>query len=172
MESAYRPELWRDLYVMLGTSSAGLIGLLFIASSLHLDDMKNEVFRLRASNNTLCLLVMLIQAAAILVPQSTAALGIELTASNLLGLMIPLSFTYKVHFKNKSDGSRGGYSIYRAVGYMGGYLLGVAGGVALVSQLRWGMYLVTISYLGVLTAVIWNAWIIMFGLRRTAKFQR
>jgi len=157
---------------MLGTSSAGLIGLLFIASSLHLDDMKNEVFRLRASNNTLCLLVMLVQAAAILVPQSTVMLGIELTASNLLGLMIPLSFTYKVHFKNKSDGRRGGYSIYRAVGYMGGYLLGIAGGVALINMSGWGMYLATISYIGVLAAVIWNAWIIMFGLRRAAPVKK
>lgn len=168
MKNTYQLELWRDLYVMLGTSSAGLIGLLFIASSLHLDDMKNEVFRLRASNNTLCLLVMLVQAAAILVPQSAVMLGIELTASNVLGLMIPLSFTYKVHFKNKSDGSRGGYSIYRAVGYMGGYLLGVVGGIALINLSRWGMYLATISYVGVLVAVIWNAWIIMFGLRRPA----
>jgi hypothetical protein len=169
MENTYQLELWRDLYVMLGTSSAGLIGLLFIASSLHLDDMKNEVFRLRASNNTLCLLVMLVQAAAILVPQSTIMLGIELTASNVLGLMIPLSFTYKVHFKNKSDGSRGGYSIYRAVGYMGGYLLGVAGGIALINLSLWGMYLATISYVGVLAAVIWNAWIIMFGLKRQLR---
>ena len=168
MESAYQPELWRDLYVMLGTSSAGLIGLLFIASSLHLDDMKNEVFRLRASNNTLCLLIMLIQAAVILVPQPTVMLGLELTVSNLLGLMIPLSFTYKVHLKNKSVGSRGGYSIYRAVGYMGGYLLGVGGGIALINLSYWGMYLVTVSYVGVLAAVIWNAWIIMFGLRRRA----
>lgn len=166
METEHPLELWRDLYVMLGTSSAGLIGLLFIASSLHLDDMKNEVFRLRASNNTLCLLVMLVQAAAILVPQSTVMLGIELAASNLLGLMIPLSFTYKVHFKNKSDGRRGGYSIYRAIGYMGGYLLGIAGGIALINLSRWGMYLATISYVGILAAVIWNAWIIMFGLRR------
>ena len=92
METEHPLELWRDLYVMLGTSSAGLIGLLFIASSLHLDDMKNEVFRLRASNNTLCLLVMLVQAAAILVPQSTVMLGIELAASNLLGLMISAQF--------------------------------------------------------------------------------
>jgi len=115
---------------------------------------------------------MRVQAAAILVPQSTVMLGIELTASNLLGLMIPLSFTYKVHFKNNSDGSHGGYSFYRAVGYMGGYLFGVAGGIALINLSRWGMYLATISYVGGLAAVIWNAWIIMFELRRAAPRKR
>jgi hypothetical protein len=37
MEQTHSPELWRDLYVMLGTSSAGLLGLLFVATSFHLD---------------------------------------------------------------------------------------------------------------------------------------
>jgi hypothetical protein len=35
MEYAYQAELWRDMFVVLGTSSAALIGLLFIATSLH-----------------------------------------------------------------------------------------------------------------------------------------
>jgi hypothetical protein len=164
-----QPELWRDLYVMLGTSSAGLIGLLFIASSLHLEEMKNDVFRLRASNNTLCLLTMLIQAAAILVPQATTALGVELTATNLIGLMIPLHFTYKVQIRDKSLGRRGGYSLYRAIGYIAGYLIGVAGGIALINLSAWGMYFITLSYICVIAAVIWNAWMIMFGLQPTTR---
>jgi hypothetical protein len=59
MEDAHLPELWRDLYVMLGTSSAALIGLLFVVTSLHLDDVvKNPVFRVRAYNGTLYLLIL------------------------------------------------------------------------------------------------------------------
>ena len=42
MENAYQPELWRDLYVMLGTSSAALVGLLFIVTSFHLDEIVNN----------------------------------------------------------------------------------------------------------------------------------
>ena len=50
MESAYQPELWRDLYVMLGTSSAALIGLLFVVTSLHLNEVMNKpVFRANRS---------------------------------------------------------------------------------------------------------------------------
>ena len=168
MENTYQLELWRDLYVMLGTSSAGLIGLLFIASSLHLDDMKNEVFRLRASNNTLCLLVMLVQAAAILVPQSTIMLGIELTASNVLGLMIRWFYLQgtlqeQIRWQPRWIFDLSGCRLY------GWLFAGVAGGIALINLSLWGMYLVTISYVGVLAAVIWNAWIIMFGLKRQLR---
>ena len=42
MDHAYQPELWRDLYVMLGTAAAALIGLLFIATSLHLNEIVNN----------------------------------------------------------------------------------------------------------------------------------
>ena len=38
-ESAHLIDAWHDLYVMLGTSSAALIGLLFIATSIHLDEV-------------------------------------------------------------------------------------------------------------------------------------
>jgi hypothetical protein len=33
MENAYQPALWHDFFVVLGSSSAALIGLLFIATS-------------------------------------------------------------------------------------------------------------------------------------------
>jgi hypothetical protein len=33
MESTYQPELWRDMFVLLGSSAAALIGLLFIAAA-------------------------------------------------------------------------------------------------------------------------------------------
>ena len=75
---AFQPEQWRDLYVMLGTTAGALIGLLFVAMSLHLDLMvSNPIFRLRARNNTIHLLIMLVQAGLLLAPQPEALLGIE-----------------------------------------------------------------------------------------------
>jgi hypothetical protein len=109
MLSEYRPELWRDLYVMLGTSSAALIGVLFIVTSLRIDEfMDNQAFQIRARNITLHLLAMLVQAAAVLTPQPPAFLGAELVAINLCGLWLPASFAYKAFYKNKEMGRRGG----------------------------------------------------------------
>lgn len=45
MESTEITHMWRELYVMLGTSSAALIGLFFIATSLHIGEVvSNPVF--------------------------------------------------------------------------------------------------------------------------------
>jgi hypothetical protein len=33
MENPHQPELWQNVFVVLGSSSAALIGLLFIAAS-------------------------------------------------------------------------------------------------------------------------------------------
>jgi hypothetical protein len=36
MENALNLAAWSNIYVILGSSSAGLVGLLFIVTSLHL----------------------------------------------------------------------------------------------------------------------------------------
>ncbi len=167
MEPAPHLEAWRDLYVMLGTSSAALVGLLFVAASLHLSEIvNNQIYRIRSRNITLLLIVMLVQAAAILTPQSTSALGIELVALNLCGLWPPITLTYQVFFRDRKIGKRDGFSIYRAINIHASYLLGIAGGAVLIKQSNWGMYLVTVSYVSLLVSAIWNAWLIMLGVGR------
>ena len=37
MENAYHPEAWHELYVTMGGALAALTGLLFVATSLHVD---------------------------------------------------------------------------------------------------------------------------------------
>jgi len=179
MESASISERWHDLYVMLGGSSAALLGLLFVATSLHLDEIVNNPgYRTRARNLTIHLVVTLILAAAVLTPQPTAVLGAELVAVSLCGLWLPLSFHYNAHFKNKAMGKRGGLSIYRGLTYLVAYLLGIAGGAALIEQANWGMYLLTLAYVIFIGSVVWNAWMIMVGVglaeeqRKKADAQR
>ena len=168
MHGEYHSEAWRELYVMLGTSSAALIGVLFIVTSLRISDfMDNQAFQLRARNITLHLLATLVQAAAVLTPQPSALFGAELVVINLCGLWLPASFIYAAFVRNKAMGTRGGFSIYRAMTYLTYYVLGVAGGAGLIVQLNAAMYLVTIAYVGFLVSVIWDAWTIMFGAGQT-----
>ena len=77
MENAYQPELWQNVYVVLGSSSAALIGLLFIATSLHLDEIINNLgLRRRAFNNTRYLLMIFVE--ALLIPCLSGFLPIRL----------------------------------------------------------------------------------------------
>ena len=100
-------DAWHDLYVMLGTSSAALIGLLFIATSLHLGEVvSNPGFRVRSYNQTLYLLTLLVEAIFILVPQPVSFLGAELMALNLVGLWIALSTSYIFIYKHRDNSRR------------------------------------------------------------------
>jgi len=164
MANAYQPELWHDLYVMLGTSSAALIGLLFVVMSIHHGEIKkNPVFYIRAHNITLHLLTTLVEAALILTPQPMVILGVELVALNLFGLRLPAIFVYRYFYKNRKAGSRASYSIYRGMINIGAYLAGIAGGAFLIEMSNWGLYLVTASFVTFLVSGILNAWTIMFG---------
>src|SRR4029450_1826247 len=158
-ESAGLIDAWRDLYVMLGTSSAALIGLLFIATSIHLSDVvSNPGFRVRSYNQTLYLLTLLVEAILILVPQPVWFLGAELMALNLVGLWIALSTSYTFIYKHRDDSHRGGSKMSRAIPLTVAYLLGIAGGITLIQGSRWGMYIVTVSYTTLLVTVVLAAW--------------
>ena len=152
---------------MLGTSSAALIGLLFVATSLHLGEvMSNPAFRIRAYNATLYLLTLLVEAALILVPQPVPFLGAELMVLNLVGLSLPISTTYTFVYKHRIISRRVGMRMSRVVTPSVAYLLGVAGGIALIQGSHWGMYLVSVSYITLLVAVVLGTWSIMLGVER------
>jgi hypothetical protein len=169
MSSAPLAAEWRELYGMLGTSSAALIGLLFVATSLHLAEISNEeVFRLRAEYTTLILVSTLLDATAILVPQPMRVLGVMLLAVNLWGLSFPLTLLSRA-LKIPGSRGRGGFSVHRAEFFIAGYCLGIVGAGAVAAGREWGMYGVTMSYASLLIASIWNGWMIMQGIGRDER---
>jgi hypothetical protein len=166
-ESADLIDAWHDLYVMLGTSSAALIGLLFIATSIHLGEVvSNPGFRVRSYNQTLYLLTLLVEAILILVPQPVPFLGAELMVLNLVGLWFTISTTYTFFYKHRDDRHRGGMKMSRAIPLSVAYLLGLAGGIALIQRSHWGMYIVTVSYTTLLVTVVLGAWSTMIGMEQ------
>ncbi len=166
-ESADLIDAWHDLYVMLGTSSAALIGLLFIATSIHLGEVvSNPGCRVRSYNQTLYLLTLLVEAILILVPQPVPFLGAELMVLNMVGLWFTISTTYTFIYKHRDDRHRGGMKMSRAIPLSVAYLLGLAGGIALIQGSHWGMYIVTVSYTTLLVTVVLGAWSTMIGMEQ------
>ena len=166
------PSSWNELYLMLGSSSAALIGLLFVATSLHLAEIANEViYRLRAQYTMLILLSTLIQGTAVLIPQPIAVLGVELLAVNIWGLSFPITLLSKA-IKIPGSRGRGGFSVRRAGVFIVGYLIGIVGAGAVATGREWGMYGVTVSYTILLIISIWNGWMIMQGIGRGERFRK
>ena len=52
------------------------------------------------------------------------------------------------------------------------YLLGIAGGIALIQGSHWGMYLVSVSYITLLVAVVLGTWSIMLGVERMEQREK
>ncbi len=164
MANVYQPEAWRDLFVMLGTAAATLVGLLFVVMSLYFnairaradDDVAATVHAAR--NNTYHLLTVIVTAAAVLAPQPPAILGAELIAFHLFGLRLPILFTYK-HFIRR----HGGFPMRMIVTISAGYSLGAAGGIALIAHAPWALYLITASCVILLVRSVLTAWMLMFG---------
>ena len=167
MANAYQPEVWRDLFVMVGTAAATLVGLLFVVMSLHINAIRNRpddnlsATIHAARNNTFHLLTVLVTAAVVLAPQPPSVLGAELVAIHLFGLRLPIIFIYRHFIEN-----RGGFPISMIVTISTGYLLGAAGGAALIGHAGWGVYLVSASCVTLLVRSVLTAWMLMFGRRR------
>jgi len=159
---------WHNVFVVLGSSSAALIGLLFVSASLHLREIVNdEIYNTRAQYSMLLLAGAMVQAVAVLTPQPLWLLGTELVIVNLLSLSIPVGLLFRAFAVRTRI--RGGFSPYRAVFYAACYLIGIAGGMALFMQAKWGLYLVTAGCLGSVLVIIWNAWHIMLGIGRNGR---
>ena len=167
MAAGYQPEVWRDLFVMIGTSAASLVGLLFIVMSLHIGAIRDRPdYNMGATihaarNNTFHLLTVLVTAVLVLAPQPPRILGAELVALHLFGLRLPITFTYRHFIEN-----HGGFPISMIVTISTGYMLGAVGGLALIGNAGWGFYLVSASCITILVRSVLTAWMLMFGDRR------
>jgi hypothetical protein len=101
MEDVNQHEMWRTIFSMLGSSSAGLVGLLFVATSIRFDKIKHDPdYVVPARNNTFHLLTLLVEAVLILTPQPLSLLGAELVVINLFGLRLPVGVTRRYFSKN------------------------------------------------------------------------
>lgn len=150
-----------DFFVVLGTSASALIGLLFIASSLHLNEIvRNPRLYRRAYNNTCYLLIVLADSLAMLLPQPMKYLGVEIGIMNVLGLVLLARFVV-AFFKDREAYIAAGGQPHLAIMFIGCFALGAAGGVALLLQHSWGAYLVALSSIILIVRVVQTAWLIM-----------
>ena len=169
MDSTFKPELWHDLFIMLGTAAGSLVGLLFIVMSLHIDRIsKRTDVNMRATidgayYNTIHLLLVLAEAAVVLTPQPLSFIGAELIVINIFGLRGPVAFSYKYFGKHITISHESDFPLGLILTIAAAYLLGIAGGAAAFNQLDWSLYLVAASCVVKIVRSVLTAWMLMFG---------
>jgi len=162
MDAAYNAGAWHDFAVALGGASAALLGLVFVVVSIHLLAVVDDpVLRHRAEIILGLLATTLAASAALLIPQSREALGLELMPIALVYIALSSLATFR------ATHSPQGISRDRLVRFfIGAFSAGLvfAGGLGLLIHALGGAYLVGAGIvLGVLIAMF-ALWILFIGL--------
>lgn len=158
MDNAYRVAPWHDLYAMLGGSAAALAGLLFVAVSLKIGAIaKSPIFRTRAWANTFLIVMMVVNAAMVLMPQGRVVLGWELCvgpASFILFLLWTMFAVTRVGLRLP----------WRPFVSIALNFVGIVAGLSLVVRWGGGMYLVTFQFLAIVVWVMYGAWSLLVAV--------
>lgn len=163
MPNAYHPESWHELYVTMGGALAALTGLLFVATSLHVEKIaQTPHWARRAFTNTFSLIGALTESLLILVPQPATWLGYELIGLNLFALIVLMVPLIRSWLKTVP-----GLPPLRLFGGTAAWVIGAAGGAGLIVHAGGGMFLVTASCMILIWVCVWNAWSLLI-----ANFQR
>jgi modulator of FtsH protease len=159
MPNAYQPEAWHELYVTLGGAIAALTGLLFVATSLHIERIaQTPHWARRAFTNTFSLIGAMTECFLVLAPQPRLWLGYEIIVLNLtllLVLMLPLIRSWIA--------TVAGLPPLRLFAGTIAWLIGAAGGAGLIVGEGGGMFLVTASCLLLIWVCVRNAWSLLIA---------
>jgi len=165
------PELveWHDFFVTTATVAGALVGLLFIAVSLHLpvfNDDRYEDLRLDARSILLGYVIALSLSLFPLIPQSLEALGRE---QLLVFVFIAASSARTAPRLLRSGGVYGLRNRwFRIALLLTGLTTTLAGGLAFISGQTWALELLGASVIVLIVVSVLRTWDIVFRAARTA----
>lgn len=158
----YDPTRWHDFFVMLGSASAALAGLVFVGLSIHARAVAADpLHRVRARNLTAGIVYLTVASALVLTPgQGHTALGIELVIG---GIVIAYLFSapLRLHRTRLDPDLR-----MRTLGAILSCLLSSAAGASLLAHAGGGLYLLVPSAVGGVLLNVFGAWSLLLGLAR------
>ena len=170
MDIGQQPGAWHDFFAATSTASAALLGLFFVAISLHMNEVEaHPILRNRARINLQALALLLAACLCVLLPgQSNQWLGLELIA--VIAVYWTLGAMGVVHTR-AALGRLPGRLWLRLISQNSLGILTVAAGVSLLIRQGPGLYLeAPVVVIGLLAATL-NAWNVIYGpeLRKLEK---
>jgi hypothetical protein len=163
--AAYVAEPWSELYVAMAGAAAALLGLLFVAVSINLEQVLRIAWLpLRAGETLGVLVVLLATAVFVLVPgQSPTALGLELAGTGLV--LIGSDGALRIR-RGRPPGAPARSIVVPAVivGCTGVPL--VLAGATLVAGDGGGLYWTVPALLAGFAGAVFNAWVLLVEILR------
>jgi modulator of FtsH protease len=151
---------WHDYFLMVGGGSAALTGLVFVAMTLHLEEITgNPVHRHRARTILAGLTAVFIRCALVLMAgQNAQAVAVE-----LIGVLVVVeALLYRSIRQAARDADRS--VLWRALGSFACLLLEQAGAVVLFFGGAWGLYVVGLGMMSSFVFMVSGAWLLLVGV--------
>jgi hypothetical protein len=157
---AYNPSLWHDYFFMVGGGAAALTGLVFVAMTLHLDQITTDpVHRHRARTILTGLTAVFIRCALVLMGgQGAQAVAVELAA-----VLVVVEFILFNSIRQAARSADNGV-LWRTIGSFACLVLEQAGAVVLFFGGAWGLYVVGLGMMSSFIFMVSGAWLLLVGV--------
>jgi hypothetical protein len=156
----YQPALWHDYFAVVGTGAAALTGLVFVAMTLHLDDItRDPVHRHRARTILTGLTAVFIRCALVLMGgQNGRAIAIE-----IIGVLVIVEVILYNSIRQAIRSADNGV-LWRTIGSFGCLVLEQIGAVILFAGNAAGLYVVGLGMMSSFIFMVTGAWLLLVGV--------
>jgi hypothetical protein len=159
--------LWHDFNVALVTAAAGLLGLLFVALSIHirtLTDRRNAELRSVARSIFLGYVVALAFGFLALVPQTLRWFGVELFVLNV-GAFLPFGAAARSGLRASGVGYSRNVTIIQFIAGFGLFGTALVGAIGVSVGEMWALYLSAGLAVVALVWGVFNTWELIFRIQ-------
>jgi hypothetical protein len=156
----YQPALWHDYFAVVGTGAAALTGLVFVAMTLHLDDItRDPVHRHRARTILTGLTAVFIRCALVLMGgQNGQAIAIE-----IIGVLVIVEVILYNSIRSAIRSADNGV-LWRTIGSFACLVLEQIGAVILFAGNAAGLYVVGLGMMSSFIFMVTGAWLLLVGV--------
>jgi hypothetical protein len=156
----YQPALWHDYFAVVGTGAAALTGLVFVAMTLHLDDItRDPVHRHRARTILTGLTAVFIRCALVLMGgQNGQAIAIE-----IIGVLVIVEVILYNSIRQAIRSADNGV-LWRTIGSFACLVLEQSGAVILFTGNAAGLYVVGLGMMSSFIFMVTGAWLLLVGV--------
>jgi len=156
----YQPALWHDYFVVVGTGAAALTGLVFVAMTLHLEDItRDPVHRHRARTILTGLTAVFIRCALVLMGgQNGQAVAVE-----LIGVLVIVEAILYNSIRQAARSADSGV-LWRTIGSFACLVLEQIGALILFFGNPAGLYLVGLGMMSSFIFMVTGAWLLLVGV--------
>lgn len=151
---------WHDYFMTVGAGAAALTGLVFVAMTLHLDDItRDPVHRHRARTILTGLTAVFIRCALVLMGgQNNQAVAVE-----LIGVLVVVELILYSSIRSAAASADRGV-LLRTLGSFACLILEQGGAVVLFFGGAWGLYAVGLGMMSSFVFMVTGAWLLLVGV--------